>query len=494
MYNFFSFLVVFFVVFHNYCVYIYNSYMSIKYCTHCLDKQRKIDRLEAENLRLKAKLNQQKKKSQDGYFGSSTPSSKQPFKSNAAPETLNKNGGAKVGHKGAGRSSCDEVSADHTRRTLIKNMCPKCGQALSKKGTVNRSVVDLELPKTKKIFIQCEKGYCKHCKKTVQASAEIALPKCQLSNSLLSHVMNLHYGHGIPLGRVEDLLNLHHGTLLGGLHRVAALLDPMIDPLIFQFRKAKVRHADETGWRTDGHSGYGWLFCSTQTSIFRFAETRASRVPEEIFGPELLAGVLVVDRYAGYNSTPGKRQFCYSHLLRAVEDLEKEFQEESEVLAFTEAFAPLLSQAIKLRRQPITNEEFYSQAALLKEKIKTLVMASSKHLGIKDIQRIFLKNEAHLYHWADDRDVPADNNYAERELRPTVVARKVSFGSQSINGAKTRSTLMTIWFSSKKRLKENRSVETWMTSVLNQITIDPGINIVKLLPALENPNPCAPEN
>ena len=38
-------------------------------------------------------------------------------------------------------------------------------------------------------------------------------------------------------------------------------------------------------------------------------------------------------------------------------------------------------------------------------------------------------NYAHrLYHWADDRNVPADNNLAEQDLRPLVIARKISFG------------------------------------------------------------------
>ena len=37
----------------------------------------------------------------------------------------------------------------------------------------------------------------------------------------------------------------------------------------------------------------------------------------------------------------------------------------------------------------------------------------------------------------EDRRVPCENNRAERELRPTVIARKVLHGSQSEEGAKT---------------------------------------------------------
>ena len=38
---------------------------------------------------------------------------------------------------------------------------------------------------------------------------------------------------------------------------------------------------------------------------------------------------------------------------------------------------------------------------------------------------------------------PPDNNRPERELRPLVIARKISFGSQSAAGACTREVLMT---------------------------------------------------
>lgn len=45
----------------------------------------------------------------------------------------------------------------------------------------------------------------------------------------------------------------------------------------------------------------------------------------------------------------------------------------------------------------------------------------------------------------------ARHNFAERDLRPTVIARKVSFGSQSEAGAKTRAILMTVLVSLRKQ-------------------------------------------
>ena len=44
----------------------------------------------------------------------------------------------------------------------------------------------------------------------------------------------------------------------------------------------------------------------------------------------------------------------------------------------------------------------------------------------------------------DHPEIEAENNLAERRIRPLVVARKVCFGSQSEKGLKTRETLMSV--------------------------------------------------
>ena len=77
--------------------------------------------------------------------------------------------------------------------------------------------------------------------------------------------------------------------------------------------------------------------------------------------------------------------------------------------------------------------------------------------------------------------MPAENNRAERELRPTVIARKVSFGSQSPQGAMNRSVLMSILHTAQKRLK-NQSLEKWFKQSLDKIAADPDISPYSLLP------------
>jgi hypothetical protein len=65
------------------------------YCKGCFEKQCKIDELTEEVKRLKAQLNYLERKGQEGYFGSSTPSSQVPLKNNSLKENQGKRGGAK---------------------------------------------------------------------------------------------------------------------------------------------------------------------------------------------------------------------------------------------------------------------------------------------------------------------------------------------------------------------------------------------------------------
>ena len=200
-------------------------------------------------------------------------------------------------------------------------------------------------------------------------------------------------------------------------------------------------------------NGYTWLFATDKLRYFLFGENRSSAVPKKVFGNEQLPGVLVVDRYAAYNKAPCKIQYCYAHLIRDIEDLQKRHPENKEVERFV-AVLPLMIEAIKLRMKPISDDMFNELAAKTKKEIMSIMTQPAKHIGIKNIQQLFIKHEKRLYHWADNRNIHADNNLAERDLRPTVVARKVSFGSASQAGAKTRGILTSIFHTLKKRVRD----------------------------------------
>ena len=458
--------------------------MAVNGCPVCLYKQRQIDELEEKVKRLEAKLRYRDRQGEEGFFGSSTPSSKLPVKPNTGRQEQ-KPRGAKPGHKGNGRKSHDWESVDRTVEVEPESeTCPDCGSPLEKKGWAERSVIDTPRKKPEKIMFRLAKRYCPHCRRTVTPQAPGVLPKSLYGNQLMADAIEMHYLHGVPMGRISEHLGIGAGSLVKLFQRCAELFDPLVERLIEEYRQAPVKHADETGWRTGGKNGYVWLFATPDLSIFQFGQSRSSKVPQAVFGKNPLPGTLVVDRYAGYNKLPCRIQYCYAHLLRDIQDLEKEFPGEAEIASFVAVAAPQLALAMGLRGRPISDDAFYRRAAALREEIKATMAQPARHLAIRRIQDIFLENEGRLYHWADNRAVPADNNLAERDLRPTVIARKVSFGSITDAGAKTRSTLTTGVASIKKR---GGDVGERIKEALDLLARNPKADIFEVLFSQANP-------
>lgn len=449
------------------------------YCPDCLEKQVKIDTLEAEVERLKAKLRYQERTSMEGFFGSSTSSAKVPIKPNSLADRQARRGGARQGHTGHGRRKFMPDDEDiSVERVKTRDTCPDCGVYLRSRGIYRRTVLDCDPLRVVKKILALEKKQCPACGRRVEARPAEVLPKSLYSNRLVSYLAIQHYLHGQTLGFLEKQTGLSYSGIIQALHGLANRLEPAIESLIEQYRKAAVKHADETSWRNDGQNGYAWLFATPTMSIFRFRQTRGAAVVREMLGPKRLPGVLVVDRYGAYNKAPCRIQYCYAHLLRAVEDLGKEFQDNEEVTVFVQALAPLLSAAMSVRTMPISTQQFRAQSNAIKRKIKNIINAHANHPGIHAVQDIFRKNAGRLYHWSADRRVPADNNLAERDVRPLVIARKISFGSQSPRGAKTRETLMTILNSLKKQTPD---VFIRIKSALDQLACDSSLDPYQLL-------------
>jgi len=184
---------------------------------------------------------------------------------------------------------------------------------------------------------------CRRCGRTVQTAAPGVLAKSQYGNGLLTHVAVQHYLYGATLGQLEKQTGIGYGSLVDAMHQVAGRLAAVIPRLQTAYRHAPVRHADETGWRRDGSGGYAWLFNTATLSLFRLQPTRAASVVRETLGKRRLSGVLVVDRYGGYNRAPCRIQYCYAHLLRDVQDMGKKFPDDAEIRRFVATLTPIPS-------------------------------------------------------------------------------------------------------------------------------------------------------
>jgi transposase len=445
--------------------------MAIHGGAECLKKPREIDRLTEENHRLKPRLRDQERHATAGFFGAATPSAKRPVKAHTPPSQEPKRKGARPGHPGAGRQAFEVSQAERVVdvEAALGDRGPDGDSPLADKGSASRAVLESRPVKAERVLYRLPKRSGPRCRRTFQPPAPAVLPKSLSGHQLVATAATMHDLHGIPLGKVGDQTGLGPGSLVEIFHRLARRLAGIPDRLVEEYRQAPGKHADETGWRTHGNKGSTWLFATPRLSLFLFRRTRAASVPPHVFGKTQLPGGLVVDRDGGYNKLPCAIQYGYSHLRREVQTLEKEFPDAAEVTAFVSTVAPQLALAMGRRAQPSSAPEFCRQAGALKVQSCATMEAPSQHLGIRRIQAIFRANADRLSHGADDRHVPADNHLAERDLRPTVMARKVSFGSPSDAGAHTRGILMSVWHTLKKQQVD---VVAHLKGVLDQLAMD----------------------
>jgi len=95
--------------------------------------------------------------------------------------------------------------------------------------------------------------------------------------------------------------------------------------------------------------------------------------------------------------------------------------------------------------------EYRRTAEAIKDKIMTACNREANHPGIQHFQNIFREHPGRCFQWLKSPNIPAENNFAERGLRPAVIARKISFGSQSDRGMQTSEILMTFLYTARTR-------------------------------------------
>jgi transposase len=416
-------------------------------------------------------------------FGSSTPSSKIEIKANSLEDNQRKQGGAPKGRAGSGRKQFEGEDADEIHELRVEaTACPECGDKLESRGVEDRCVIDALLTEAKRMLYKCQVKQCRGCRKQVSRKP-LVQPGFMYGNGLISNAIVDHYASGMTIGRIAQVFGkgVSSGALIRIFHYLAKCWLPVATRLEEDYRISPVKHADETGWRTDGKNGYAWLFCAPGISVFKFGKSRSTETPREVFGENALSGTLVVDRYAGYNKMPCNIQYCYAHLLRDVQKIETLFPKNKEAKVFVKVITSLFANAMKLRREVPSDEAYYLQAKEIQSQLITHCRAPAKLFAIQTFQNLIIDNQHRLFHWVTDRRVPPDNNRAERELRPTVIARKMSFGSQSQRGADTRSVLMSILHTAAKRL-EDQSLRQWFHSTLEALAKDPKVDLYALLP------------
>ena len=189
-------------------------------CPQCVKLQEEIKRLREEKHRLQVprRRDYQQRQIDEGYFGSSTPSSKKPFKANTKAER--NNGGGRVGHRGYGRTSIDprEVPQGGIIVVDTEHVCPDCHVALESLDLRDRTLTEVEPVQVKKVLYQLTRRRCPECRRVFRAKAPGVLPKFKQSNSLLAHVATEHYLHQVTFGHLAGRLGISEGSLINAMH------------------------------------------------------------------------------------------------------------------------------------------------------------------------------------------------------------------------------------------------------------------------------------
>jgi hypothetical protein len=149
-----------------------------------------------------------------------------------------------------------------------------------------------------------------------------------------------------------------------------------------------------------------------------------------------------------YSTHEGAHQRCWAHLLRDVHDLRAAHPDDAGVAAWADGLHALYQEA---RRQAARDRPEGARLAARGALERRLVAPCQPFWAAECAapqatlcRRIdwFLDE---LLTLVADPAVPADNNLAERRLRPLVIARKVSGGTRSAEGSRVRMALASLF-------------------------------------------------
>jgi len=455
-----------------------------------------------ENSDLKRRLNiRDGKESLFGIGGS--PASNRDFKGNADEGNRAKRGGARHGHAGHGRRRPPSGSAPRLESCSTLPPHDVCCDAsdLVKVGERRREYDRFIPARTEHVVVMQDVFQCRGCGKRLYAHPGDVLPRMSLSNSFLATAAVEVFVRGRTARGTAAMLGIGTGTLFGLTRFLADRLRPAHEVIRQDAIRQKFLNADETGWWNDGNRAYAWVFTNPNVVLYLFAFTRGSVVPAGLFGyregkyclPETADRTLVeengkyaetmllgIDRYGGYSPVDVKRQLCFEHLKRDLDKLLARSTGIQEVADFYRVFRLLLIRSMRLCADTErSDDEYFREAASLQEKIRAAVWAEARDCELRTYQNIWRDNWDSLFHWVRDRNVRCENNAAERALRPTVIARKLSFGSQSDKGAENREIIMTVL---RTVMLRGKNPFDWLLETLNRLAADPKFNVADALP------------
>jgi transposase len=349
--------------------------------------------------------------------------------------------------------------------------CPDCGCKLyQRKVARRREVIDLPpVPMVEVTEHRVVKRYCPRCERWRAPRVNLrgqVLGQGRMGVRLVSMIAYLRASLRLPYRAIQEYLETVHGVqvsvgeIVEVLHRLRREVEPTLEQLREQMRGSTTLHMDETGWREDGQNGYVWVGSTPGAEgvcYYEYHRSRGRQVVQRLLGAQF-AGVLHSDFYGAYNVYLGAHQRCWVHLLRDLHQLREEHGADEAVVNWANSVKALYEEgqeyAVEGRlSKPEERERKYTE---LLDRLQPLGLAYAQVKGhpCQALAKRLLRHQDELFLFVLIDGLAADNNLAERSLRPLVVARKISGGTRSPEGSKTRMALASLF-------------QTWRARALN---------------------------
>ena len=329
--------------------------------------------------------------------------------------------------------------------------CPHCHGPLTKLRPITQVIEDIPRVVVRRLHLTTYRGHCAQCG-TVQSthpeqvSTATGAASTHLGRNALALAADLNKHFGLPMRKTCAILDEHFGLRVspGGLSqaldRIADKLQTPFAEIVQALRQSLAVHADETGWWLGGESAWLWTFATMLCTLYVIGN-RSQAMIRTVLGDDFL-GVLVSDCLASYDPHPGPKSKCCAHHLKAISEAQEQAPG-SEYLKDLRYFlkGAMLWSELRVELDPA---EYWPMVAHLNRRADELLAAVPSHPAEIRIGNRLRKQRAHLLTFLDLEGVDATNNLAERQLRPAVIARKLSAGNKTERGKTTYETLTSL--------------------------------------------------
>lgn len=347
--------------------------------------------------------------------------------------------GRRKGHPPAHRRAPEQVDAQ-VRVPLAQ--CPKCGGRLADVRPVTQVIEDLEV-RVRRLRLITERGSCARCGRVqsshpAQVSTAQGAAGTQIGARALGLAAYLNKDLKLTVRKSCALLRqlgltLTPGGLTQALARVSQRLVVSFEQLQQELRTSPAVYADETGWWLGGRSAWLWDFTTPNLTLYTI-DNRSQQVIRRILGDDY-GGVLISDCLPSYDPHPGRKSKCCAHHLKAVNSALQRTPASlylRDIRLFWKA-----ALALQAQRETLQPLDYANRCAYLERWLERLLGAAGDDPDERRIANRFRKQRPQLLTFLYDPHVAPTNNLAERQLRPAVIARKLSAGNKTDRGRRT---------------------------------------------------------